>query len=105
NMFWLVAHSNLEWAISFDHLHTLHLRIWKHIFEDLKLILQVLGHNFEAKLEEHLVHFDAVIHITYSDENKMHDLSWQIFYTALNVLMCMGSLVGYQLLQMLRSYL
>ncbi|KAF8836624.1 hypothetical protein BDN67DRAFT_1014534 [Paxillus ammoniavirescens] len=100
NVFWLVAHSNPEWAISFDHLHTLHLGIWKHIFEDLKLILQVLGRNFEAKLEEQvvdfprwrgLVHFDTVIHITYSDGNKMHDLSWQIFYAALNILTRTGS--------------
>ncbi|KAF8834493.1 hypothetical protein BDN67DRAFT_1016452 [Paxillus ammoniavirescens] len=85
NVFCSIENSEPEETASFDRLHFLHGGLWgKHMLKDLKLILKALGHNFEVKLEENiagfpqwrgLVHFDTVIHITYSDGNKMHDLS------------------------------
>jgi hypothetical protein len=38
NVFWLIAHSDPHQAISFDHLHALHLGMWRHLLEELKKI-------------------------------------------------------------------
>ncbi|KIK90861.1 hypothetical protein PAXRUDRAFT_14108 [Paxillus rubicundulus Ve08.2h10] len=40
NIFWLIMYSNPHKALSFDHLHFLHLVIWgKHLYSELKTIL------------------------------------------------------------------
>ncbi|KAG1882178.1 hypothetical protein F4604DRAFT_1879586 [Suillus subluteus] len=100
NIFWLIAHSDPHEAISFDHLHALHIGMWKHLLEELKKILKALGRSAEAKLENH-----SVINITFSDGNKMQDLSKQTLYSALNVLTHRASPEGYQLLRVIGSYL
>ncbi|KAI6013281.1 hypothetical protein EDC04DRAFT_2870836 [Pisolithus marmoratus] len=115
NIFWSVEHSEPEQAASFEPLHSLHGGMGsKHMHEELKIALSELGRDFETKLEEQvsafprwqgLAHFDTVIHITFSDRNKMRDVTRQCFYTALNILMTEGSPAGYQLLRMMRSYL
>ncbi|KAG1730506.1 uncharacterized protein EDB91DRAFT_1085384 [Suillus paluster] len=84
NVFWLIMHSDPHQAISFDHLHALHLGMWKHLLEELKKILKALMHGKESKVEKqvagfpqwcNLNHFSTIIHITFSDGNKMQDLS------------------------------
>ncbi|KAG2746323.1 hypothetical protein P692DRAFT_20739518, partial [Suillus brevipes Sb2] len=50
-------------------------------------------------------HFSTVIHITFSDGNKMQDLSKQTLYSALNVLTHRASPEGYRLLRVISSYL
>ncbi|KAI6027155.1 hypothetical protein EDC04DRAFT_2605916 [Pisolithus marmoratus] len=110
-----VEHSEPEQAASFEPLHSLHGGMGgKHMHEELKIALSKLGHDFETKLEEQvsafpcwwgLAHFDTVIHITFSDGNKMRDVTRQCFYAALNILTTEGSPAGYQLLRMMRSYL
>ncbi|KAG0695437.1 hypothetical protein DFH29DRAFT_776432, partial [Suillus ampliporus] len=114
NIFWLVAHSDPHEAISFDHLHALHIGIWKHLLAELKKILKALGRSAEATLENQVAkfprwrnfnHFSSVIHITFSDRNKMQDLSKQTLYSALNVLTHRANPEGYQLLRVISSYL
>ncbi|KAI6042277.1 hypothetical protein EDC04DRAFT_2564564 [Pisolithus marmoratus] len=115
NVFWSVEHSEPEQAASFEPLHSLHGGMGgKHMHEELKIALSELGRDFETKLEEQvsafprwrgLAHFDTVIHITFSDGNKMRDVTRQCFYAALNILTTEGSPAGYQLLRMMRSYL
>ncbi|KAI6035874.1 hypothetical protein EDC04DRAFT_2604784 [Pisolithus marmoratus] len=77
-----VEHSEPEQAASFKPLHSLHGGMGgKHMHEELKIAVSKLGHDFETKLEEHvsafphwqgLMHFDTVIHITFSDGNKIY---------------------------------
>ncbi|KIN97634.1 hypothetical protein M404DRAFT_32106 [Pisolithus tinctorius Marx 270] len=93
NTFWSVEHSEPEQAASFELLHSLHGGMGgKHIHGELRIVIS-------------LAHFDTVIHITFSDGNKMRDLTRQCFYASLNILMLMMSRVGYQLLRMISSYL
>ncbi|KAI6024319.1 hypothetical protein EDC04DRAFT_2606499 [Pisolithus marmoratus] len=110
-----VEHSEPEQAASFEPLHSLHGGMGgKHMHEELKIALSELGRDFETKLEEQvsafprwrgLAHFNTVIHITFSDGNKMQDVTRQCFYAALNILTTEGSPAGYQLLRMMHSYL
>ncbi|KAI6041932.1 hypothetical protein EDC04DRAFT_2601243 [Pisolithus marmoratus] len=105
NVFWTVEHSEPEQAASFEPLHSLHGGVGgKHMHEELKIVVSELGHDFETKLEEQvsafphwhgLMHFDTVIHITFSDANKMRDMSRQCFYAALNILMVTSSPASY----------
>ncbi|KAI6099276.1 hypothetical protein EV401DRAFT_2081596 [Pisolithus croceorrhizus] len=81
NVFWSVEHSELEQAASFEPLHSLHGGLGgKHMHKELKIVVSELGHDFETKLEEQvsafshwhgLMHFDTVIHVTFSDGNKI----------------------------------
>ncbi|KAI6035879.1 hypothetical protein EDC04DRAFT_2604787 [Pisolithus marmoratus] len=115
NVFWSIEHSEPEQAASFEPLHSLHGGMGgKHMHKELKIAVSELGHNFKTKLEEQvsafphwqgLVHFNTVIHITFSDGNKMQDVTRQCFYTALNILMTESPPAGYQLLCMMHSYL
>ncbi|KAG2133578.1 uncharacterized protein EDB93DRAFT_1242820 [Suillus bovinus] len=114
NVFWLIAHSDPHQAISFDCLHALHLGMWRHLLEELKKILKALGRDEESKVEKqvasfpqwcNLNHFSTIIHITFSDGNKMQDLSKQAFYSAVNVLNQRTSPEGYKLLHIISSYL
>ncbi|KAG1876519.1 hypothetical protein DFJ58DRAFT_720982 [Suillus subalutaceus] len=114
NVFWLISHSDPHQAISFDRLHALHLGMWRHLLEELKKILKALGRDEESKVEKqvasfprwrNLNHFSTVIHITFSDGNKMQDLSKQVFYSAVNVFNQRTSPEGYKLLRVISSYL
>ncbi|KAG0692108.1 hypothetical protein DFH29DRAFT_985943 [Suillus ampliporus] len=114
NIFWLVTHSDPHEAISFDRLHALHIGIWKHLLVELKKILKALGRSAEAMLENQVAkfprwhnfnHFSSIIHIMFSDGNKMQDLSKQTFYSALNILTHRANPEGYQLLRVISSYL
>ncbi|KIN98026.1 hypothetical protein M404DRAFT_31712 [Pisolithus tinctorius Marx 270] len=115
NAFWSVEHSEPEQAASFELLHSLHGGMGgKHIHGELRIVVSELGCDSETRLEaqvsafpcwQGLAHFDTVIHITFSDGNKMRDLTRQCFYASLNILTLMMSRVGYQLLRMISSYL
>ncbi|KAG2133600.1 uncharacterized protein EDB93DRAFT_1254811 [Suillus bovinus] len=103
NVFWLIAHSDPHQAISFDCLHALHLGMWRHLLEELKKILKALGHDEESKVEKqvasfprwrNLNHFSTIIHITFSDGNKMQDLSKQAFYSAVAIFNWIAILVS-----------
>ncbi|KAG1897930.1 uncharacterized protein F5891DRAFT_1129641 [Suillus fuscotomentosus] len=81
NVFWRLPTSNPHKTISQDHLHMYHIGEWgKHLF---------------------------VTNITYSDGNKLRDISIskQILYTTQNVLMRMDDEAGYALLWCIASYL
>ncbi|KAI6000175.1 hypothetical protein F5J12DRAFT_784485 [Pisolithus orientalis] len=53
NIFWLVEHSEPEQAASFEPLHSLHGSLGgKHMHEELKIVANELGHDFETCLEE-----------------------------------------------------
>ncbi|KAI6001643.1 hypothetical protein F5J12DRAFT_906480 [Pisolithus orientalis] len=111
NTFWSVEHSEPEQAASFEPLHSLHGGMGgKHIHGELRIVVSELGRDSETRLEaqvsafphwQGLTHFDTVIHITFSDGNKMQDLTRQCFYASLNILTPMMSQVGYQLLHMI----
>ncbi|KIK93461.1 hypothetical protein PAXRUDRAFT_12641 [Paxillus rubicundulus Ve08.2h10] len=115
NIFWLIMYSNPHKALSFDHLHFLHLGIWgKHLYGELKIILGYLGQNAEATIEGYtkdfprwrkFARFKTILQVTYSDRNKLADLSIQLFYSTLNVLTPAASPEGYLLLELISSYL
>ncbi|KAG1739543.1 hypothetical protein EDB19DRAFT_1928076 [Suillus lakei] len=110
----IVAHSDPHDAISLDRLHALHLGIWKHLFNELKKILKYLGREAESSFEEGIAnfprwrkcsHFNTVIHMSFSDGNKMQDLSRQSLYSALTILKQSDSPEGHRLLCLISSYL
>ncbi|KAG9309309.1 hypothetical protein JVU11DRAFT_10797 [Chiua virens] len=115
NVFWRVRNSDPELAASFDRLHYLHGGLWgKHLLEELKKILNALGREAATKVEElvsdfprwrDLAHFDTVMHITFSDGNKLRDLAKQVYYAVLHVLTPSASPEGYHWLRMLSTYL
>ncbi|KAI5990052.1 hypothetical protein F5J12DRAFT_907606 [Pisolithus orientalis] len=115
NIFWKVENSEPEEAVSFDCLHALHDGLFgHHLLEELKILLSKLPCKYAAQLEEQLAafpswqglaHFNGILHVSYADGNKLQDLARQTFYAALNILTNDISCEGYQLLQMLRSYL
>ncbi|KAG1824182.1 hypothetical protein EV424DRAFT_1471936 [Suillus variegatus] len=105
NVFWLIAHSDPHQAISFDRLHALHLGMWRHLLEELKKILKAAWTVASFPRWRNLNHFSTIIHITFSDGNKMQDLSKQAFYSAVNVLNQRTSPEGYKLLRVISSYL
>ncbi|KAG2123498.1 hypothetical protein BD769DRAFT_1628911 [Suillus cothurnatus] len=114
NVLWVVAHSDPHDAISLDRLHALHLGLWKHLLNELKKILKSLGREAESLFEEQVAnfprwrncnHFNTVIHMSFSDGNKMQDISRQSFYAALSILNQSNSPEGNQLLRLIGSYL
>ncbi|KAI6146828.1 hypothetical protein BKA82DRAFT_4330327 [Pisolithus tinctorius] len=106
NTFWSVEHSEPEQAASFELLHSLHGGMGgKHIHGELRIVINMFRSTVAFPHWQGLAHFDTVIHITFSDGNKMRDLTRQCFYASLNILMLMMSRVGYQLLRMISSYL
>ncbi|KIJ11284.1 hypothetical protein PAXINDRAFT_164124 [Paxillus involutus ATCC 200175] len=115
NIFWLIMYSDPHKALSFNCLHFLHLGIWgKHLYGELKIILGCLGRNAEATVEGYakdflhwrkFAHFKTILQVTYSDGNKLADLSIQLFYSTLNVLTPAASPEGYLLLELISSYL
>ncbi|KAI6140797.1 hypothetical protein BKA82DRAFT_4331799 [Pisolithus tinctorius] len=106
NAFWSVEHSEPEQAASFEPLHSLHGGMGgKHIHGELRIVTHLEAQVSAFPCWQGLTHFDTVIHITFSDGNKMRDLTRQCFYASLNILTLMMSRVGYQLLRMISSYL
>ncbi|KAG1763350.1 hypothetical protein EV702DRAFT_982923 [Suillus placidus] len=115
NVFWRIPNSNPHETISQDHLHVYHMGEWgKHLFGELKRHAAALGRSAEKKIDDqfaaftrwrNLNHFDRVTNITYSDGNKLRDISKQILYTAQNVLTRTDDEAGYALLRCIASYL
>ncbi|KAG1769124.1 hypothetical protein EV702DRAFT_1181845 [Suillus placidus] len=115
NVFWRIPNSNPHETISQDHLHVYHMGEWgKHLFGELKQHAAALGRSTEKKIDDqfaaftrwrNLNHFDRVTNITYSDGNKLRDISKQILYTAQNVLTRTDDEAGYALLRCIASYL
>ncbi|KIN97214.1 hypothetical protein M404DRAFT_32556 [Pisolithus tinctorius Marx 270] len=69
---------------NFDRLHYGHGFWGKHVFGDLKVIVKALGRQIETNVEKYvasfprwqnLAHFNQVIHVTFSDGNKLADIS------------------------------
>ncbi|KAF8837802.1 hypothetical protein BDN67DRAFT_991595 [Paxillus ammoniavirescens] len=115
NIFWFIPFSDPHLALSFNRLHSLHLGIWgKHIFGEIKKILEYLGRAAETMVEKYvaafplwwqLTHFSTVINITFNNGNKMRDLAKQVFYSLLNVFKKQSVPEGCALLRMLQIYL
>ncbi|KAG2111031.1 hypothetical protein BD769DRAFT_1392138 [Suillus cothurnatus] len=85
NVFWQIPNSNPHETISQDHLHVYHIGEWgKHLFGKLKRHAAALGRSAEKKIDNqfaaftrwcNLNHFDRVTNITYSNGNKLQDIS------------------------------
>ncbi|KIN97740.1 hypothetical protein M404DRAFT_32072 [Pisolithus tinctorius Marx 270] len=62
NIFWSVEHSEPEQAASFEPLHSLHGSLGgKHMHEELKIVVNELGHDFETCLEECYLQLETLI--------------------------------------------
>ncbi|KAL4069123.1 hypothetical protein J3A83DRAFT_4359154 [Scleroderma citrinum] len=97
-------YSDPHLALSFDCLHSLHLGLWgKHLFEDLKIILRYFKCGAEATCK--LSCFKAILKVSFSDGNKLADLSIQVFYAALNDLTHTACPEGHLLMSLISSYL
>ncbi|KAG2129743.1 hypothetical protein DEU56DRAFT_872433 [Suillus clintonianus] len=114
NVFWSVPNSDPQDTISQDHLHVYHMGQWKHLFGELKRRIAALGRSAEKQMDDqfdafprwrNLNHFDRVTNITYSDGNKLRDISKQVLYAAQNILTHTEDEAGYVLLQCIASYL
>ncbi|KAG2146329.1 hypothetical protein DEU56DRAFT_870107 [Suillus clintonianus] len=114
NIFWSVPNSDPQDTISQDHLHVYHMGQWKHLFGELKRRIAALGRSAEKQMDDqfdafprwrNLNHFDRVTNITYSDGNKLRDISKQVLYAAQNILTHTEDEAGYVLLQCIASYL
>ncbi|KAI6141448.1 hypothetical protein BKA82DRAFT_4018741 [Pisolithus tinctorius] len=91
NVFWMIGFSDLHLTCSFDQLHYGHGFWGKHVFGDLKIkanVKKYFDNDSVASFPhwQNLTHFNQVIHVTFSDGNKLADISKQIFYTVINVL-------------------
>ncbi|KAG9310467.1 hypothetical protein JVU11DRAFT_9611 [Chiua virens] len=99
NVFWLVKNSSPHDALCFDPLHV-DSGLWgDHLFGRLKAHLTALGHNASKMVDSHITN------ISFSDGNKLRDITKQILYAAQNVLTRQADLAGYLLLQCIASYL
>ncbi|KAF8545543.1 hypothetical protein OG21DRAFT_1528420, partial [Imleria badia] len=115
NVFWKVRDSDPHQALSFDQLHYFDGGLGgKHLLNEYKKVLSWLGRPAEATVETYvkefprwrnLVHFSTMIHLSFSDGNKLHDLVKVSFYAGLSVLKQSLSPEGYCILQLLSSYL
>ncbi|KIN94042.1 hypothetical protein M404DRAFT_35449 [Pisolithus tinctorius Marx 270] len=81
--------------------------VWHESFKKLLLEIEQYSKTGVASFPhwQNLAHFNQVIHVTFSDGNKLADISKQIFYAGINVLKKSITPEGYQLLQVIRSYL
>ncbi|KIO03606.1 hypothetical protein M404DRAFT_26915 [Pisolithus tinctorius Marx 270] len=62
NIFWSVEHSEPEQAASFEPLHSLHSSLGgKHMHEELKIVVNELGCDFETCLEERYLQLETLI--------------------------------------------
>ncbi|KAI6006227.1 hypothetical protein F5J12DRAFT_783006 [Pisolithus orientalis] len=71
---------------NFDRLHYGHGFWGKHVFGDLKIKADVKKYVASFPHWQNLAHFNQVIHVTFSDGNKLADISKQTFYVGINVL-------------------
>ncbi|KIN95000.1 hypothetical protein M404DRAFT_34566 [Pisolithus tinctorius Marx 270] len=64
NIFWSVEHSEPEQAASFEPLHSLHGSLGgKHMHEELKIVINELGRDFETCLEERYLQLETLIRL------------------------------------------
>ncbi|KAF8834126.1 hypothetical protein BDN67DRAFT_992728 [Paxillus ammoniavirescens] len=115
NTFWRVNHSDTAYTLCFDVLHFGDLGLWgKHLFRELKRLLNELGHHAEKTVNEqhnafprwhNFNHFKTVMNVSFSDGNKFSDISKQILFTTQNVLTQEDSPLGYALLQCIADYM
>ncbi|KAI6038375.1 hypothetical protein EDC04DRAFT_2603975 [Pisolithus marmoratus] len=113
NVFWHIRNSDPHATLSFDCLHSSHDGVGgRHALQDVKKILNELGHEAEVKVEDYiskfsqwhgLSHFKDTINVTFLDGNKKCDL--EIFYACLNIFTKNWTPEGYSLLHVLTSYL
>ncbi|KAI5993146.1 hypothetical protein F5J12DRAFT_786022 [Pisolithus orientalis] len=75
NVFWMIGFSDLHLTCSFDQLHYGHGFWGKHIFGDLKIEANVEKYDASFPHWQNLTHFNQVIHDTFSDGNKLADIS------------------------------
>ncbi|KIK92437.1 hypothetical protein PAXRUDRAFT_13237 [Paxillus rubicundulus Ve08.2h10] len=115
NCLWIVCYSNPHEILTFDPLHVDDIGFWgDHLFGQLKQCLNALGHEFEKKLDDqhaafphwqNFNHFKSITNISFSDGNKLLDISKQVLYTTQNILTHKQDPGGYALLMCIASYL
>ncbi|KAI6148872.1 hypothetical protein BKA82DRAFT_22629 [Pisolithus tinctorius] len=85
-------------------------RCWDEIIQYLFPLFLILSADYEEHTKEFphwwkLFHFTAILKVTFNDGNKFADLSIQVFYPALSILMKAACPEGYLLLGLISSYL
>ncbi|KIK77693.1 hypothetical protein PAXRUDRAFT_28761 [Paxillus rubicundulus Ve08.2h10] len=108
NCFWIVRYSNPHEILTFDPLHVDNIGFWgNHLFGQLKQHLNALGREFEKKLDDqhtafphwqNFNHFKSVTNISFSNGNKLLNISKQVLYTTQNILTHKQAPTGYALL-------
>ncbi|KAH7917227.1 hypothetical protein BV22DRAFT_974760, partial [Leucogyrophana mollusca] len=115
NVFWQVANSDPHQALSFDQLHVYHIGLFgHHLFVEFKRLAKEQGRDAEKKIDDafaafprwrNLNHFERVDNISFSDGNKLRDISKQILYAAHNIFDRKKEPAGYRLLRCIASYI
>ncbi|KAF8834824.1 hypothetical protein BDN67DRAFT_992580 [Paxillus ammoniavirescens] len=115
NAFWRINHSDPHQFFCFDPLHVDDIRMWgDHLFEELKKCLERLGRAAKKAVDDqhdafprwhNFNHFKSVTNISYSDGNKLLDISKQILYTTQNIITQEADAIGYALLKCIASYI
>ncbi|KIK97230.1 hypothetical protein PAXRUDRAFT_136761, partial [Paxillus rubicundulus Ve08.2h10] len=94
-------------TLCFNPLHFDDLGLWgDHLFEELKKLLKEMGCHAEKTVDtQNFNHFKNITNVSYSDGNKLLDISKQILFTTQNVLTQEESQIGYALLKCIASYI
>ncbi|KZP28161.1 hypothetical protein FIBSPDRAFT_729690, partial [Athelia psychrophila] len=115
NVFYEVKYTDILRALYPDRLHIDHGGLFPHhLWFDMRLHIQGMGRKALEKVDKQLrrlprwrglYHFDAVMHMTFTDGSKYEDLSKVIIFALHNVVTETACPLGYLLLKCLRSYL
>ncbi|KZP13413.1 hypothetical protein FIBSPDRAFT_913092 [Athelia psychrophila] len=115
NVFYEVRYTDPLRVLYPDRLHIDHGGLFPHhLWFDMRLHIQGMGRKALEKVDKQLrqlprwrglYHFDAVMHMTFTDGSKYEDLSKVIIFALHNVVTETACPLGYLLLKCLRSYL
>ncbi|EIW78727.1 hypothetical protein CONPUDRAFT_75332 [Coniophora puteana RWD-64-598 SS2] len=113
NVFYDIKHLDIHDALSFDHLHFCHSGLFGwHFLPELQKIIKYqalmvtsLFRFDQIPCWQNLNHFDSAIDTSFSDGNKLFNMSKQILFAAHNLLTPRMSPEGYALFWLIQSYL
>ncbi|KAH9985222.1 hypothetical protein BJV74DRAFT_878709 [Russula compacta] len=113
NAFWLMKHSDINKALSFDRLHAYAGLFDDHLWAEAKFRINNLGRPAAERVDNQakemprwrgLNHFDQIMNISFTDGTKIEDISKISLFVIHNVLDEKSDPAGYLLLKCIRSY-
>ncbi|KAF9235747.1 hypothetical protein BU15DRAFT_77676 [Melanogaster broomeanus] len=113
NVFWMMLHSNVNGAISWDRLHA-HGGLWRdHLWKEFGLIVSEMGRNALTTVDDNfeafprwrnLSHFSQVMGISFTDGSKHEEISKLLLFAAHPIIDRQKHPTAYQLLKCMRGF-